>query len=386
MIGFWIAALALTGAVSFFIIRPLWKKGRQTEDMADLTYDLSVYRDQLKEIDQDVAKGLVDEDQAEAARTEVKRRMLDADRKYNQSAPKQATTGITPIHKGAAYVCLAFLIIGGAIAYNVLGSPGMADQPLAARQQHQKDVADLQDLSMPQMADRLEAKMKENPDQLDGWLLLARTQSQIGAYQKAVEAMEQAVRLAPDSAAVYATLAEMQLAVHQGSFTPGIFANFEKALELDAMDPRALFYIGLKHFQDQDYEQSLKTWNILSRHSPAEAPWMGPLRQHLEIIAQNTDYTLAELLPDAAASQPAPAQSPNAMPGPSREEIEAAQEMTPEEQQEMIRAMVQSLADKLEENPNDPVGWQRLANAYRVLGETEKAEQALKRAQEVRGQ
>ncbi|MAO57208.1 MAG: hypothetical protein CMM61_16150, partial [Rhodospirillaceae bacterium] len=73
----------------------------------------------------------------------------------------------------------------------------------------------------------------------------------------------------------------------------------------------------------------------------------------------------------------AAAEGPGAAPGPSREQIEAARDMSPEEREEMIRGMVQRLADRMAENPDDLAGWQRLERAYRMMGETEKADDAL---------
>jgi len=63
-------------------------------------------------------------------------------------------------------------------------------------------------------------------------------------------------------------------------------------------------------------------------------------------------------------------------PGPTREQMKAAGEMSPEDRMALIQSMVDRLAEKLEENPNDRMGWERLIRAYEVLGDTEKAEAA----------
>ena len=69
-------------------------------------------------------------------------------------------------------------------------------------------------------------------------------------------------------------------------------------------------------------------------------------------------------------------EAPTTQPGPTQEQMRAAQEMSPEDRAEMIRGMVQRLADRLAETPDDLAGWQRLERAYRVLGDTEKADEA----------
>jgi len=102
----------------------------------------------------------------------------------------------------------------------------------------------------------------------------------------------------------------------------------------------------------------------------------------LRAAAQELNVDLVAVLPDAA---PAPVVTP-APRGPSRDDVEAAQQMSPGERQEMIRGMVAQLAARLEENPYDIEGWERLARSYRVLGDTEKAAEADARVQQLRGE
>ena len=87
----------------------------------------------------------------------------------------------------------------------------------------------------------------------------------------------------------------------------------------------------------------------------------------------------------AKETPPAPrVGAPAAPPGPSQADVNAAAQMTDAERQAFIRSMVERLAERLKENPNDPEGWQRLARAYEVLGEKDKAEDAKRRAQAVK--
>ncbi len=119
--------------------------------------------------------------------------------------------------------------------------------------------------------------------------------------------------------------------------------------------------------------------------------WLAPLRAQIAAAAKQAGLTpSAEEL--AAASAPAAEAAPPpaaeaapptaATPGPTQEQMAAAQDMSPDDRMKMIRGMVAGLAARLKANPDDPAGWQRLARAYQVLGEDDKAAEALSHVKE----
>jgi cytochrome c-type biogenesis protein CcmH len=103
-----------------------------------------------------------------------------------------------------------------------------------------------------------------------------------------------------------------------------------------------------------------------------ETPWLAELRANIELAANEREIDLASIAPDRRTASQSP--------GPSAEDIAAAQSMTSAEQSEMIRSMVARLAQTLEEDPDNAAGWARLGRAYVVLNEPEKAKSALARA------
>ena len=145
--------------------------------------------------------------------------------------------------------------------------------------------------------------------------------------------------------------------------------------KIDPGHPAARFYLALSHAQAGEYQVALDEWTDLARESPADAPWMETLKNQISGVAE----TLGVPLPDGLEGMAAAA-GPSAAPGPSQDDIAAAQSMSAGEQSAMIRSMVARLAARLEDEPEDIEGWRRLANAYGVLGETELAVDAYERA------
>ena len=131
--------------------------------------------------------------------------------------------------------------------------------------------------------------------------------------------------------------------------------------QIDPGEPRAQFYLGLAALQKEDRNGALARWQALEAASPEGAEWLPMLRRRI-----------ASLAPSGTAE--AETEPP---PGPTREDIAAARQMLPEERAQMIRGMVEQLALRLKEEPDDTEGWARLARSWRVLGEPEKERDAL---------
>jgi cytochrome c-type biogenesis protein CcmH len=147
--------------------------------------------------------------------------------------------------------------------------------------------------------------------------------------------------------------------VAQGAVTPAAEAEFAKA----GNDPRARYYDAEAALQRGDAATATNALKALLADAPPDAPWR-----------EAVEARLAEISP---ANSQAGAKTPA---GPTDQDVAAAQAMSPADRQAMIRGMVERLAARLAQNPGDREGWARLAHAYEVLGETEKAQAARARA------
>jgi cytochrome c-type biogenesis protein CcmH len=387
VIGLWIVAGFLAVLVAALLAWPLF---RRPATAARVEYDLSVYRDQLKEIERDLERGLLDPAQAETTRVEIQRRML--------AAAETATPAPAPAHdrrRRVAVAGLAVLVpIAGVAFYLVVGAPGTPDFPYAQRtaeiaaaesRSAARDELMRRVPNIDEAIRNLRARLEREPGDLEGWLMLARSSLVLERYDEAAEAYGRAYRLSnrrPDIAGDYA---EALITAGDGTVTPEARRVIEGALASDPMNPKARYYLGLAKAQSNDVRGALQEWVDLVALSPPDAPWLVVVREQVARAGQALGVDPASIAPSPAAAaltrkaQTTPPEG--AAPGPTLQDMEAAGRMSTEERTAMIRGMVERLAARLQANPNDREGWRRLARAYEVLGETEKAKDARARAE-----
>lgn len=229
---------------------------------------------------------------------------------------------------------------------------------------------------------QLEARLAKDPDDADGWRLLARSYELLGEPEKAAETAKHAAALgAPKDeggdATAQSTAGEDLVTANSGKVVPEARRMFQAALAADPADPRARFFLGLAEAQDGHADAALDRWLAFEADSPADAPWRDGLRANIDRLAGTMG-----LPADALARRRAAAARPTAAPGPNAADVAAAAAMPAEDRSAMIRSMVQRLADRLAQEPGDVDGWLRLGRAYVVLGEKQKSLDAYRRASE----
>lgn len=340
---------------------------------ARIDYDLAVYRDQLAEVERDHRRGLLDESQLAGARTEIQRRMLAAEDGSVFVAHGEVVAETSRRRWSVALVLAAFLSLGGGALYLWLGHPGLPGQPFAARQ---SDPA----FEAQGMIAHIETEMRAAPS-ARGYRMLGDLYSKQSRYEEAAAAYRQSVSRGGSDAELYSLLAEAEVMANDGSVVPEARADFLSALRLDRTDARARFYLGLAESEIGDYAKAVAIWRDLEKDSPADAPWLSMLREHITAFAKQGGFDPATVapappaIPAAASAMPAgPAAAQSGMPtGPAAAAIAGA---APEDRDRMIRSMVAGLADKMENDPGNLDGWLRLARAYKVLGEKDKSDAA----------
>lgn len=386
MILFWLVAALMTVAAVVFSLYPIVRRHRY---VVEADHHTVVYTDQLDEIDRDEARGLLTKAEANAGRDEINQRLAETMAKAGQPSSLGSTK-----YRLASVIGVALLLPGGAIGfYGYLGSPEFPDMPFATRTLPQPTQtaqrgqggqgAGQAQANMPDMAtltQRLIDRLKTDPNNLDGWLLLGRTHLQAQNVTGAVDAFVKARELAPKRADIAAAHGELMVIRDQGQISEAARKAFNEARAMNPNEARALFYLGLDSSQQGKYQDALQYWVDLQAISPPDAPFVSQLKAYIDEATQKSGIDIASIKPRLKPVEPAETAPQR---GPSREDVEAARDMAPADRREMIRGMVERLAERLEENPNDVVGWERLSNAYRVLGEPEKARQALERAKAV---
>ena len=408
--GLALALLAMTTLAVALLLLPLILRGRRAE--ARDAYNLAVYRDQLAEVERDLARGIVAPEEAEAAKSEIGRRILAL-------TPNAATIAVSATPQTVATIAVILLPVAAWLIYWQLGSPALPDQPYAARGAP-AGIATAQagaHVDLAQAVDKLRAHLKDHPDDLDGWVLFARSQIELSRYTEAAEAYGHAVDLSGRRPDILGDWAEALVLAAGGTVTPAAKEAFESTLNDPDGAPRARYSLALAQLQAGQPKDALQAWVDLEADSAEDAEWLPLLRRRIAEAAQAAGVDPATVktsagaprkavaapatapasappteTPPAAASQPGPGETPasgasNGAPTqgmPSGADVAATAKATanasPEERQAMIEAMVARLAARLEQQPDDVEGWARLGRSYMVLNQPGKAEIALAHA------
>ena len=348
----------MTAAVLAALLRPLLRVGAPAADRAD--YDVAVYRDQLDELGRDEQRGTLSATEAAAARLEIERRLLAAATKGTTAAPAPRPARLV------ALLVMIVLPIAAIGLYLDLGDPDLPDQPLAARTAERPLLAQDGTLDPAKVKTALEARLAADPTSLDGWLLLGRTDASLGAWDDGKVAYEKAMSLSDGRPDIVESYGELLVGAAGGEVTDPATELFTRAVAADRNRVKARYYLALGAAQHGDLIKAVADWKALEADAPATAPW----RQTVVELRQEAERRLAGGAPEDQPSAPSPAE------GPADPAAAQIAKLPPGEQGQAIRGMVEGLAARLEANPDDLPGWQRLARAYVVLGEGQKAEAA----------
>ncbi|MGR3479761.1 c-type cytochrome biogenesis protein CcmI [Salipiger marinus] len=383
---FWIlcgaSALVVAAALAAALLR-----GRPEPASAE-SHDLRVYRDQLAEIDRDRTRGTIGPEEAERLRAEVSRRILATDSR-RPSATAARTGG--PSGWIAAGV-MTLVLVGAALAlYRSLGAPGYPDQALAQRIAMARDLRETRpsqseaEAALPAtppaeappeylaLVERLRGAVADRPGEVQGHVLLARSEAALGNYRAAAEAQQRVIDLKGDSASPedYADLADMLVLAAGGYVSPEAEAVLDETLRRDPGNGVARYYGGLMMAQTGRPDAAFRLWDALLRDSAPDDPWVPAVMDQIPEMAARAGVN---------NYQP-PVTAP--LPGPSAEDMDAAAGMSEEDRQLMIEGMVSQLSDRLAAQGGTPQEWARLLSALGVLGDTDRARAIWAEAQTV---
>jgi cytochrome c-type biogenesis protein CcmH len=338
----WFVFALMTAAAVFAVLWPLGRRTGLREDGSEAV----VYKDQLAEIDRDVAAGLIGASEADAARVEISRRLLAAADSQQRDPPIASNTSL---RRAAAITALVGLPIVAIAFYLPLGSPRLSDFPLAQR-------ARAPDVTQPldNLVAQVEQHLEKNPTDGRGWNVLAPVLAKLGRYDDAVRAYHNSITYSGDSAARRADLGEALTAAAGGVVTSEAKAEFERAIAQDASEVKARYFLGLAAEQDGRAAEAASIWRTMLAKAPADAPWRPLVQGALARVGGGS--TVPALSDDTVA---------------------AAKDMNETDRGAMIRGMVERLATRLKQNGDDVEGWLRLVRAYMVMGDRDKAKSAL---------
>lgn len=375
---FWV----ITGGLAIVVagLLGLSLRRERTAERSAAAYDLQVYREQLRELDRDLARGVVSAADAARVRTEVSRRILGADTAQQaESAARPAPPRLTA---ALALVLTVGVLAGSFGLYLSLGAPGYGD--LALRDRYEMAEALRKDRPSQQVAEdslpdtggvsdaspdyialvkQLRSAVEARPDDLQGHVLLVQSEAALGNFGAAARAQAQVLRLkgADVTAGDFADYADMLILAAGGYVSPEAEEALRQTMARDETNGAARYYLGLMMAQTGRPDTAFRMWDQLLREGPEDAAWIPPIVAQIEEMAfrAGVNYQLPEI-----------GTGPR---GPGAADVAAAQDMTPEDRMAMIEGMVGRLSDRLASEGGPVADWAQLIGALGVLGRSQDA-------------
>lgn len=330
-----------------WMVYPLLRKPK-AEGISSDKLNAAIHRDQLHALENDLARGVISKQDFETTREELQLRLLDDTESFD-SAPTDHHIGFWNAKRTATVIGLSLPVLALGL-YLQLGTPAAIDRVATASSSNPHGG----DEQIKQMIDALVVKLNNNPDNPAGWAMLARSYKAMGRYDDAQQAFEKAGTFVSGNPDILIDHAEL-LGILAGNNLSGKPQQMiDAALRMNPEHPMGLMMAGVASYQTGDFKGAVTRWEKLLLLVP-------PGSQDAEQVQAN--------IADAREKAGMPAGASNMLPPVP---ADAAAGMTPEK----INQMVDRLAARLKENPDDPAGWARLARAYRVQGRLDEAASA----------
>lgn len=251
--------------------------------------------------------------------------------------------------------------IGGEDSHSAQGA-AFASAPSSAGQ-----GGDLDDVDT--MIQRLAQRLENEPDDAEGFRMLGWSYLMTGKPEHAIAPYERAIALAPDSASAHSGYGEALVAMDDDRVSDRAKSAFETALRLDPTEPRARYFMARWKADNGQRAPALDELIELANSDDPTLPWQADVRREIAALS-------AELGIDAAARLGSDGAQPTAAPEPpilDAATLAAADQMSGDQRQSMVDGMVNRLAGRLAQNPNDPDGWVRLLRSRMVLTQSDQA-------------
>jgi len=348
----WIAGAGLALMTLAFLLSPILRKGSGAARVDRDEGALAIFADQIKEVDREARDGVISPDDAAAAKAEIKRRMLAVSRQGKTAVISEGGRGAI-----LAAVVATFAVAG--VTYSFVGNPGTQSLPYAMRASERAE-----DTEVARLTSELRSRLlsDENGGPTDGWMLLGQTYMRMNRYGDAALAFARVVDRPEADSGMLTQYAEALIASEDGIVTNRAAVVLERAAMMDPDNPAATYYRA--QWLDQE-GRSADARALLTDRVAREGsyqPWMDVFISQINRIS--ADSGAPQVSVEDFVSRPR---------GPSAEDMQAAQDMTPEERMDFVRSMVEGLAARLQDEPEDLDGWLQLGRAYTVLGQSDDA-------------
>ena len=345
---FWtITLLATVAATGLFVFLSL-KYGKSDSDVLD--EETALYRNRVAAIDQDEKLGRLDAADAESIRVMEAKKLLET----SNVAGKSCSSGKNPrriilVASALSVIAFATIFYRQTAIYSPQFQIFVSPNPV-------------EEQSFIDLLRGAESRLALNPDDDKGWRVLAPVYMSMGQAEKGIAAFRKAISLSGRNPELLTALGEAIVVKNAGRVNDEALQLFNEANQLNPEYDLARYYRGLYDAQNDNSARAITIWNSILERNPDDQEWASFLEERIAGLKKSTALA--------------------ATPELDQETIDAASGLEQSEQQAMINQMVASLAQRLEENPDDKLGWERLIRSYIVLGRKSDTLEAIKKAKE----
>ena len=278
MIVFWLTASALLACALLLLLPPLLRRRGESRAVSRKATNIAVYRDQLREAEQDLAAGTLSRDNYEEAKREIERNLLEDVRDADE-APHERAAG----RNAAVFVGAALPIVAFALYFTVGNFQALLPGGAGAQQQEAHSISEEQ---IRELTGRLAARMEKEPENVEGWIMLGRSYIALNEFDKAAKAYANAAARAGDDAALLADYADA-LAMAQGRRLEGEPEKLiQRALAIDPQNMKALALAGSAAFERRDYAAAIQHWERLLKLAPEGSEFAQSVRASVDEARQ----------------------------------------------------------------------------------------------------
>jgi cytochrome c-type biogenesis protein CcmH len=258
MTVFIIIATLLVLAVMARLLLPLWRLPKATLPVQSANErreaNLAIFHDQLAELDREHRENLLSDADLAQSKLELKRRLLED--VQAEDADGSGRPAVSSSRKSALVLLIA-LPLAAIAGYALLGNPRALD-PLQTQARSRVTPEQIE-----AMVGKLSDKLKQNPDDAKGWVMLARSYKALGRFTEAEEAYSHAGPVVDKDAVLLADYAEIIAQNNKGDLQGKPSEMLARALQIDPDEPQALLLAGAAASDRRDFATTATHWSRL---------------------------------------------------------------------------------------------------------------------------
>jgi cytochrome c-type biogenesis protein CcmH len=275
------------------------------------------------------------------------------------------------LSKGNAAALLAVVVLASVIGWRMLASSDSEEAETVAN------------MSTPPGLAELQQRAEDDPDNPEAWQELALAHYSLNQYAEAAQAYERAVALDPESALLWSALGDaLAKASNVAAIPPRASEAFRRALEIDPVDPTARYFLAVEKDLAGDHEGAIADWLALLADTPPGARWEADLVRTIQQVGAINQIEVEDRIASAAGTRDLlPGNMANQR-GPTQQQMAAAANLSPDQQQDMAETMVGNLAQRIDRQGGSVDEWIMLMRSYRQMGRTGEARRTRDRAVE----